>query len=49
MATNEKASNEELVATLTAVLQKATAEQRLYLAGSIATAEAMVNSKAVEH
>ena len=48
MAMNEKASNEELVATLTAVLQKATEEQRLYLAGSSQTAEYMVAAKAVE-
>ena len=48
MATNEKSSNEELLATMDAVLQKASSEQKAYIAGAIAVLESMASSKAVE-
>lgn len=48
MTTNEKTSNEELLATMDAVLQKASREQKAYIAGAIAAIEAMAVSKAGE-
>lgn len=48
MATNEKSSNEELLATMDAVLQKASSEQKAYIAGAIAVLESMASGKAVE-
>ena len=44
---NER-TNEELVAALSAVLQKTTNEQRSYVAGVISTLEAVAAEQAVQ-
>lgn len=44
---NER-TNEELVAALSAVLQKTTNEQRCYVAGVISTLEAVATEQAVQ-
>lgn len=46
--TNEKSSNEELLASMDAVLKKASDEQKAYIAGAIAVLEHMAAGKAVE-
>lgn len=48
MTTNEKTSNEELLANMDAVLQKASDEQKAYIAGAIAVLEHMAAGKTAE-